>query len=132
MAQEFDVQMAEALCDALAGKQVGAAEGLLGVGSLLHVPGRSGLAGQYQGGVAILGLARRMADLTSGTLHFSSSSALTADDQPIVLFGRVNATRYGARLDTDVVYVFTLRNGEIREIRILHENQDHVDRFWTA
>jgi len=132
MAQEFGIRMAEALCAALAGKQVDAAEALLGVGSLLHVPGRSGLAGQYQGGEAILGLARRMADLTSGTLQFSSSRVLTADDQAIVLFGRVNATRHGTRLDTDVVHVFTLRNGEIREIWILHENQDHVDEFWTA
>ena len=50
--------MAQALYDALVGKDVLADEVVVDEASLLQVPGRSGLAGQYQGGEAILGLLR--------------------------------------------------------------------------
>jgi hypothetical protein len=132
MARGSNVDPAQAFCDALVGKHIAAAEAVLDDASLLHMPGRSGLAGQYQGGEAILGLLRRMAELTDGTIQFSPSAVLTANDRAIVVHGRTNATRHGKRLDTDEVHVLSLRDGNVREIWIYHQNQDHVDEFWTA
>lgn len=122
----------QALCDVLAGEGEAAAEAVLDDASLLHMPGRSGLAGQYQGGDAILGLLRRMAELTDGSIRFSPSAVLTANDKAIVMHGRTNATRRGKRLDTDEVHVLSLRAGKVQEMWIYHQNQDQVDDFWTA
>ena len=124
--------MAQALYDALVGKDVLADEVVVDEASLLQVPGRSGLAGQYQGGEAILGLPRRMAELTDGTLRFNPSRVLTADDHTIVVLGRASAARQGRRLDADEVHVLSLRDGKVREIWVYHQHQDHVDAFWTG
>ncbi len=132
MAKESSVDAAQALCDALAGKHVTAAEAGLDDASLLHMPGRSGLAGQYQGGEAILGLLRRMAELTDGTIQFNPSAVLAANDRVFVMHGRTNAARHGKRLDTDEVHIVSVRDGKVREIWTYHQNQDHVDEFWTT
>lgn len=124
--------MAQVFHTALVGKAVPAVEAVLDEASLLHVPGSSGLAGEYQGEEAILGFLKRMAQLTDGTLQFRSSRVLTADDQTIVLCGQARATRRGKELDTDEVHVLSLRDGKIRELWIFHQNQDHVDEFWTG
>ena len=124
--------MAQVFHTAFVGKAVAAVEAVLDEASLLHVPGNSGLAGEYQGEEAILGFLKRMAQLTDGTLQFRSSRVLTADDQTIVLCGQARATRRGKELDTDEVHVLSLRDGKIRELWIFHQNQDHVDEFWTG
>ena len=54
MPREPSDEPAQALWDALVHDRVAAAEAVLDDASLLHIPGRSGLAGQYQGGEAIL------------------------------------------------------------------------------
>lgn len=132
MTQKPDAHVAQAWYDALAGKDVPAGAAVLDDGSLLHVPGRSGLAGQYQGKEAILGLFRWMAELTDGTMRFNPTRVLTSDEQAIVLLGRINAVRRGKRLDTNEVHVLSLIDGKVREIRTFHQNQDHVDDFWTG
>jgi hypothetical protein len=99
--------------------------------SLLRIAGRSGLAGEYQGQEAILGLFERMGQLTNGTYGFSSSRVLTSDDRAIVVWGHSSATRRGKYLDADAVHVFSLRGNRVREIWIFHQNQDQVDEFWT-
>ncbi len=89
------------------------------------------MAGQYQGREAILGLRRRMAELTEGTLRFSSPKALSGDDPAIVVLTRAHASRNGKRLDTDVTHIVTSRNGKVREVWIFHPNQRYVDGFWS-
>ena len=131
MAQKADVHMAHAWYDAFLGTDVPAVEEVLDEASLLHLPGRSGLAGEYQGEEAILGLLERMVQLTDGTLQFRSSGVITADGQTIVLCGQTHATRGGKELDTEEVHVLSLRDGKIRELWIFHQNQDQVDEFWS-
>ena len=93
--------------------------------------GRSGLAGEYHGEEAILGLLERMAQLTGATLQFKPSRVLTTDDQAIVLCGQSSGTRGGKRLDADAVHILSLRGGRVREIWVFHQNQDQVDDFWS-
>ena len=130
MAKNANVGKAHAFYDALAGNDEPAAAAGLDEASLLHVSGRSGLAGDYQGREAILGLSRRMSELTGGTFRFTQSKVVADDDQAMVRLGHVSATREGKRLDTDVVHVVSLRNGRAREIWIFHQDQRQVDDFW--
>ena len=53
--------------------------------SLLHVPGKSGLAGPYQGPEAILGLRHRMASLTAHTLRYSDFRVLADNDDSTIV-----------------------------------------------
>jgi len=70
-----------------------------------------------------------MAVLTDGTLRFSRSEVLTADDTTIVMCGRVSTTRSGKRFDAATVHVLTLEHGAIPEAWVFHQNQDQVDDF---
>lgn len=131
MAQKSDAGESLALCSAFLAGEDAAAAAVLDDGSLLHVPGRSGLAGEYQGREAILGLRRRMVELTEGTLRFSPPKVITGDDPAIFLLTRAHASREGKRLDTDVMHVVTSRDCRLREMWIFHPNQCHVDGFWS-
>jgi len=125
-----NVGIAQALCEALSGENVDGADSSLDEASLFHVPGRSGLAGDYQGREAILGLAKRMAELTDGTLRLSEPSA-AVEGGVLRLHGRVRATRHHKYLDTDVELVVSTRRGRVQEVWISHEDQPHVDDFWS-
>ena len=131
MPDEFKPQTVEILYRALAAANGTTARELLDDGTLLHVPGRSGVAGQYQGREAILGLLRHMTELTEGTLRFTPSGTLTADDQMIVVCGHNSASRQTKRLDTDTAYVVLLQNDRVREMWIVHQDQTQFDNFWT-
>jgi ketosteroid isomerase-like protein len=95
------------------------------------MPGRSGLAGQYQGREAILGLLRRMTEFTEGTLQFTPARTLTADDQMIVLYGYSSANRQAKRLDTDTAHIALLRDGRVREMWVVYHDQAQFDNFWN-
>jgi len=131
MMRKLDIQVAEALWDAFSGKHAGAAEAVLDETSLLHLPGRSGFSGQYQGGGAILELLQHMADLTDGTLRFRPSRTLTSNKHTIVR-GHTSAAGRGTQLDTNTVHLLSLRGDRVCEIWIFHENQDRVDEFWAC
>ncbi len=126
------VRQASVLYDALPGGDRAAATALLDDASLLHLPGRSGLAGDYQGPEAILGLLRRTTELTRETMDFGSLRVVAEDARVLVLRGRIGATRLGKRLDGEVLHVLSLRDEKIREAWILSLNQDHFDDFWTG
>lgn len=124
------VQPAEAVCAALGHGKSEATAGL-DEASVLHVPGESGLAGDYHGGDAILALIGRMAELTDGTLRYEPSRHLDDRCQRVILRGRATAMRKGKRLDTEVELLITMRRGRMREIWISHSDQDQVDDFWA-
>jgi len=132
MTQRINVGITSALYELSGPTHATAAEALLDDASLLHMPGRSGLAGQYQGQEAILGLLERMTQLTNGSLRYTPSHVITANDRAIVLSGHASATRQGTRLDTDEMRILSLQDGIIQEIWIFHKDQNHVDEFWTA
>lgn len=130
MEDEFKPQAVEILYRALAGVDGSTTPELLDDGTLLHVPGRSGVAGQYQGRGAILGLLRDLTELTEGTLRFIPSGTFTADDQMIVVCGHSSASRQTKRLDTGTACVVLLRNGRVREMWLAHQDQADFDDFW--
>lgn len=115
---------------AVLGRLVGDCDVTLDQSSLLHVPGRSGFAGQYEGEEAILGLLRRMVELTDATLRFRTTDELIADGHTVVLCGRLIGARRAKQLDTHALQILALRDGKVRDIWIFHQDQDDVDDFW--
>lgn len=130
MAHQFP-QTAEILYRVVAGATGHSALPSLDDASLLHVPGRSGVAGTYQGREAILRLLERMTDLTDGTLRFVPTRTLTTDDQMIVVCGHASGHRQTKQLDTDTAYVVLLREDRVREMWLAHQDQADFDDFWS-
>ena len=131
MAQDADLRSTRSAYEALLAGRVAAATTLLDDASVLHLAGRSGVAGDYQGQEAILGLLRRIVQLTDGTLEFGAATTLVDDARVMVLRGRLTGTRRKARLDTEVLHVLSLRDDRIREAWIFSLDQNHLYEFWT-
>ena len=118
--------------DALLAGDVSAAALVLDDASILHVPGRSGLAGDYQGPEAILGLFGRMAEYTHDTLQLDSPRLVAEDARVLVLKGRISATATRTQLDTEVIHALSLRGDKIQEAWLFSLDQDAFDDFWTG
>lgn len=117
---------------ALLSGDVSAATGVLDDASILHVPGRSGLAGEYQGREAILAVLGRMAEYTHNTLRLGSSRLVVEDDHVLVLQGHISAAAATTQLDTDIIHTLSLRDDRIREAWFFSLNQDDFDEFWSG
>jgi len=131
MEQASDERIARALYQALDGRHTHALAPFLGDASLLHVSGGSGLAGDYQGQEAILGLLHRMEELTGGTLRYGESGLTVDAGGAVVLQGRVAAGRRGRRLKATARIAVTLEDGVLREIRLAYLDQSAFDGFWS-
>lgn len=131
MIEEDAAQIARAVFRALNGRQLKAAAVLFDDSSVLRLPGRSGLAGDYQGRDAIVGLLGEMADLTRGTLRLSAGRVTRSARGSAAVGGRAEAVRRSRRLDAGIEVVVTIDGGLAREISITHDDQAHVDEFWS-
>jgi hypothetical protein len=118
-------------CDALSGRAPREVEEVLDDASLLHVPGTSGLAGDYQGSEAILGVLRRMASLTDRTLRLGGVSGLVEDERGFRFRGRAEARRARRHLDVSVDVAIAVRGERAVEIWLHHPDQRRVDEFWS-
>ncbi|MDJ0663168.1 MAG: nuclear transport factor 2 family protein [Acidimicrobiia bacterium] len=117
---------------ALLTNELPAAEQALDDATMLHLPGRSGLAGDYQGREPILALFARMNELTEGTCRFSPSRVLADTGTAFIVRGVQHAVRGNRTLSTPAVHIFSLSDCTIRDIWILHEDQHQVDEFWAG
>ena len=72
MSESTDVDQVRVRYDALLAGNVSAAAVVLDDASVLHVPGKLGVAGDYQGEDAIFGVLGRMAEYTHDTLKLGS------------------------------------------------------------
>ena len=109
-----------------------AAERALDDATMLHLLGRSGLAGDYQGREPILALFARMNELTKGSCRFSPSRVLADTGTALIVRGTQRAVRGKRTLNTPAVHVFSFRDCTIRDIWIIHEDQHKVDEFWAG
>ncbi len=124
--------MIEPLRQSLRNGDLPEVESALDDATVLHMPGGSGLAGDYQGREPILALFARMVDLTGGTCRFSPTRVLTETSTALIVDGTESAARGSRELRTAALYVFSLSDQTIREIWVLHEEQQRVDEFWAG
>jgi ketosteroid isomerase-like protein len=96
-----------------------------------HTPGRSPIAGQYQGRDAVFGQLSRYGAETGGTFEAELEQVFTSDDGRVVGLHRSLAERNGKHLDTGCCIVFEIESGRIRSGREHFYDLDNWDDFWS-
>ena len=120
----------DAVVAALAGSDSSVVACYLDERSLLHVPGVSGLAGDYEGREAICALLDRMAATTEGTLSFETTCTTVASIGQVRLCGNVSGGRGGRSLATTATLETKLSGIHIREAWLSCADQLAWDAFW--
>ena len=95
-----------------------------------HEPGRSSLAGDYEGPDAVLGLLRELKARSGGSFAIE---VLDVIDEPerVVVFQRETASRDDLRLDEVAVVDFEVHHGKITEVTVYHGDLYRFDEFWA-
>jgi len=96
-----------------------------------HTPGRSPIAGEYQGRDAVFGQFGRYAAETGGTFKAELMEVFTADDGRVVGLHRNTGERHGKRLDTDCCIVFEVEDGHVVSGREHFFDLGNWDEFWS-
>jgi uncharacterized protein len=95
-----------------------------------HVPGRSPIAGDYQGVGQVLGFFGRLFELSGGTLRVELHDVMANDEHAAALLS-IRAERAGRQLQDNTVLTFHLRDGKVTEVWSLQTDLYAVDEFWS-
>ena len=96
-----------------------------------HTPGRSPIAGHYQGRDAVLAQFGRYGGDTGGTFKTELKQLFTSPDGRVIGFNHNSAERNGKRLDTDCCIVFEVEDGRIISGREHFYDLNNWDEFWS-
>ncbi len=95
-----------------------------------HVPGRSPVAGDYDGKEAVGGYVARLAELSGGTLRFQPHD-VTASEAHAVGLVKDLAERGDKVLDMNNVHVWHVGAGRLSEIWVYPGDVYAWDDFWS-
>jgi ketosteroid isomerase-like protein len=93
------------------------------------VPGRSPIAGHYQGKEEVLGYFRARSERASGTFRIEVRDVLANDQRAVVLAGG-RASRDGQTLSWETAGVFRIVDGRVAECWLLPFDQYAFDEIW--
>lgn len=96
-----------------------------------HTPGRSPIAGDYEGREAAFTQFGRYGGETGGTFRAELREVLADDSGRVVGIHHNSAERNGKRLDTDCCLVFQVENGRIVDGREHFFDVHNWDEFWS-
>jgi len=96
-----------------------------------HVPGRSSMAGDYQGSGATLAYFGQLAQETGGTFRAELQHMAADGDNRVVGIQRSTADRGGKHLDVANCIVFELKDGKVTDGREHFEDLYAWDEFWS-
>jgi ketosteroid isomerase-like protein len=96
-----------------------------------YTPGRSPIAGVYQGRDAVLGQFGRYGGDTGGTFRADLKQVFTSDDGRVIGLHHNSAERNGKQLDTDCCIVFEVENGHMTSGREYFFDLNNWDEFWS-
>jgi uncharacterized protein len=91
---------------------------------VVHIPGKSSLAGDYQGKDRFLEVFQRFSERVEYTFE---GHAYLADDEHGVSLQRSHYKRGGETLDSNDAFVAHFRDGKISEFWLLSEKSEEVD-----
>ena len=94
-----------------------------------HEPGRSSLAGDYQGPEAVLGFLEELKARSGGTFKIEILDVLSEPARAVV-FQRETATRNGKALDVIATLDFEIHHEQITEITVYQADAYEFDEFW--
>ena len=118
------------LYDALAGGDFGTVMGLLSDDVKAHVPGKSPVAGEYDGKEAVGGYVGKLAELSGGSLRFEPHDVLASERHGVGLVKDL-AERGDKRLAMNNVHVWHLHDGVLTEIWVYPGDLGAWDDFWS-
>jgi ketosteroid isomerase-like protein len=95
-----------------------------------HVPGRSPVAGDYQGAAQVIELYGRLFELSGGTLRVELHDVVANDEHAASLI-TLRAERAGKQLEDNTVQTFHIRDGKATEIWTHTTDLYAVDEFWS-
>jgi uncharacterized protein len=96
-----------------------------------HTPGRSPIAGHYQGRDAVFAQLGRYGGDTDGTFKAELKQVFTSPDGRVIGLHHNSAERNGKRLDTDCCIVFEVEDGRMVSGREHFYDLDNWDEFWS-
>jgi ketosteroid isomerase-like protein len=96
-----------------------------------HTPGRSPIAGDYQGRDAVFTQFGRYGGETAGTFKADLKYLYESDDGRVVGVHHNSAERNGKRLDTGCALVFELKDGRVTDGREHFFDLYNWDEFWS-
>jgi ketosteroid isomerase-like protein len=110
-----------------------ALSGLLASDAQWIMTGRSRFAGTTKGREAIIGMRRRMAELTSGTWRAlrDDSYDIVASDHHTLVLDRFLAERNGKQFDSHEAILVLIEGGKVKTLLHYFFDQRHFDDFWS-
>lgn len=130
MARGSEADALGALCRAFDCGDLGPLAARLDDASVLRVPGYSGLGGHFQGREAIVGLLKRMAAATDGTLRFEVRGTLAPRRGALHIDGWLSGARAGLPARMSVSMELTIAGQVFRAITIECADQQAWDALW--
>lgn len=116
--------------EALVAGNLGVVVGLFDESVKAHVPGRSPVAGDYDGVDAVVGYVSKLMELSAGTLRFKTHALMADEEHGLVLIND-KAERPGKSLDANNIHVWHLGGGKLKEIWIYPGDLYAWDTFWS-
>jgi len=95
-----------------------------------HVPGRGPLADDYEGVAQVLGLLRKIAELSGGTARLELHDVL-ANDAHTVTLATIRAERAGKQYQDNLVQVAHVQSGKAAEIWTHPADPYAAEEFWS-
>jgi len=96
---------------------------------LLHIPGRSQIAGDYMGKEEIRRHFREITQLSGGTFRTEVHDILASDTHVVGLVN-ARANREGRFVELPRVHVWHVRNGKLSELWLHPVDQYAFDAYW--
>lgn len=102
---------------------------LLSENFVLHIPGRSQIAGDYRGKEEVRRHFREIAEISGGTFRTEIHDILASDDHDVGLVN-ARAERDGRLVDLPRVHVWHVRDGQLAELWLHPVDQYAFDAYW--
>ena len=95
-----------------------------------HIPGRSPVAGDYEGTAQVLELFARIRELSRGTFRVELHDAVANDHLSVLLF-TARAERAGKQLEDNAVLTAHRHDRKVTEVWIQAADLYAFDEFWS-
>jgi ketosteroid isomerase-like protein len=103
---------------------------LLSDGFVLHIPGRSRIAGEYRGKDEVRRHFREIAELSGGTFRTELHDVIAGEEHAIGLVD-ARAEREGRVVELPRVHVWHARDGKLSELWLHPTDQYAFDAYWS-
>jgi uncharacterized protein len=127
-----DVETVRRFYQALAARDIAAAESCFAPDAIWHLPGKSAIAGDHQGWPAIRDDFLAKLGPLSGQTFQAELLDVAVGQEFIVAVQHATASSRGQRLDITGCQLMRLEQGRIVEVRGHYSDEEALDAFWVT